>query len=71
MKIIWLNSINSRRKGWNFREREKKGRDERGGKCYEMFSVVGLSQQSARCAVVVGTVPEASFKEDLGGEGGR
>ena len=34
-----------------------------------MFSVVGLSQRSAHCAVVVGTVPEASFKEDLGREG--
>lgn len=29
---------------------------------------MGLSQQPARCAVVVGTVPKASFKEDLGGE---
>lgn len=37
----------------------KRGWDEEGGKCYEMFSVV------------VGTMPEASFKEDLGGEGRR
>lgn len=51
------------------KERGGKGWDEEGGKCYKMFSVVGLSQWSARCAVVVGTVPEASFKEDLGGEG--
>lgn len=34
-----------------------------------MFSVVGFSQQSARCVIFVGMVPEASFKEDLGGEG--
>jgi len=45
------------------------GRDEEEGKCYEMFLVVGLSQQSACRAVVVGTVPEESFKEGLGGEG--
>lgn len=34
-----------------------------------MFSVVSFSQQSARCIFFVGMVPEASFKEDLGGEG--
>lgn len=33
-----------------------------------MFSVVGLSQRSARCAVVVGMVPEVNFKEDFEGE---
>lgn len=40
-------------------EGEKRGWDEEGGKCYEMF------------LVVVGTMPEASFKEDLGGESRR
>ena len=34
-----------------------------------MFSVVDFSQQSARCIIFVGMVPEASFKEYLGGEG--
>lgn len=34
-----------------------------------MFSPVGFSQPSARCIVFVGTVPEASFKGDLGVEG--
>lgn len=33
-----------------------------------MFLDVGLSQQSACCAVAVGTEPKASFKEDLGRE---
>lgn len=33
-----------------------------------MFSAVGLSQRSARSAVVVGMVPEVSFKEDFEGE---
>lgn len=34
-----------------------------------LFSAVGSSQRSARCSIFVGMVPEASFKEDLGGEG--
>lgn len=34
-----------------------------------MFSVVSFSQQPACYVIFIGTVPEASFKEDLGVKG--